>query len=147
MPAPQPAAPAGSAPGAAPGSQTTVATSFILIAAEGASPPIKLSTQDAQRIQENTGLPPEQLEDNDLRESMQELNIQSAPLTQQDKAALGMPTTPQTQASGSTTVARQQPINPQVSTEQQLESLQNMKNQGLISEDDYNAKKKQVLGI
>jgi len=108
-----------------------------------------MTTQDAQRIQEDTGLPPAQLENNDLRESMQELNIHSAPLTPQDQQALGMPVTPQPQP-GTTTVMHQAPpppANPQSSMEQQLQSLQNMKEQGLISDDDYNAKKKQVLGI
>jgi len=155
MPAPAPAP----APAGAPASQGTPAgtpaTSYILLAGEGGSPPIKISQQDAQRIQEDTGLPPEQLEDNDLKESMQELNIQSVPLTPQDQAALGMqPSPPPQTPPGSTVVVRRPPpappappVNPQTSVEQQLESLQGMKDKGLISEDDYNAKKKQVLGI
>lgn len=59
------------------------------------------------------GLPPEQLEDNDLKESMQEQNIHSVPLTPQDQQMLGMQL-PATQAgapagsvpAGSTTVVQ-----------------------------------------
>ena len=36
----------------------------------------------------NTGLPPQQLEDKDLDQAMQELSIQSQPLTAEDQAAL-----------------------------------------------------------
>ena len=60
----------------------------IILAGEGNSPPIKLSQADAQKIQEHEGMPPEQLEDNDLKESMQELNILPLPLTPEDQAAL-----------------------------------------------------------
>jgi hypothetical protein len=147
MPAPAPPPAAAPAPGAPP---APPAPSYILLAGDSGDPPVKITTQEAQRIQEDTGLPPAQLEDNDLRESMQELNIRSAPLTPQDQQALGIPVTPQPQP-GTTTVMHQAPrpppADPQTSMEQQLQSLQNMKEQGLISDDDYNAKKKQVLGI
>ena len=141
MPAPAPAPPPGSPPGTPP-------TNYVLIAGEGSSPPIKLTQQDAQKIQQDTGLPPEQLEDNDLHESMQELNIKSVPLTPEDKAAIGIqPTTP-TAAPGTTVVQRPPPANPQPSSiESQLKSLDSLKTSGLITEDDYNAKKKQILGI
>jgi Short C-terminal domain len=142
MPAPAPAPPPGAPPGTPP-------VNYVLIAGEGSSPPIKLTQQDAQRIQEDTGLPPQQLEDNDLSESMQQLGIHSVPLTPQDQATLGMAPSPQG-ATGSTTTVVRQPApaaNPQNTIEQQLQSLENLKEKGLISQDDYDAKKKQVLGI
>lgn len=37
---------------------------------------------------EATGMPPENLEDQDLQETMAELNIQSQPVTPEDEAAL-----------------------------------------------------------
>jgi hypothetical protein len=153
MPAPAPAPPPGAPPGTPP-------VNYILLAGEGSSPPIKITQQDAQRIQEDTGLPPAQLEDNDLQESMKELNIHSVPLTPQDQQMLGIPVTPT--GTGSTTVVQHStpppapaaapmpppgPANPQAAMEQQLESLQDMKNKGLISDSDYEAKKKQVLGL
>lgn len=145
MPAPATAPPAGSPPGTPP-------VSYVLLAPDGNSPPIKLTTTDSQKIQESAGLPVEQLEDNDLKEEMQDLNIKSQPLTQQDYAALGM----QPPAAAGTTVVHHSappsptpsaPTNPTASLEQQLKSLDNLKTSGLITEDDYNAKKKQILGI
>jgi hypothetical protein len=119
----------------------------VLLAGEGSSPPIKISEQDAQKIQQQEGMSVEQLEDNDLREAMQELNIHSVPLTPQDEAALGL--RPSSAPSGTVTVARppSPPTTPQASIESQLQSLQSMKDKGYITEDDYNAKKKQILGI
>jgi hypothetical protein len=35
----------------------------------------KMSAKNAQAIEEHTGIPPEELEDNDLAEAMQELGI------------------------------------------------------------------------
>src|SRR5512139_2984460 len=61
---------------------------MVVIAAAGTAAAVKMSKQDAQRIEEHTGLPPEQLEDQDLQEAMQELDIQGQPVTAQDQAAL-----------------------------------------------------------
>jgi hypothetical protein len=47
-----------------------------VIAAAGTAAAVKLSKQDAQKIEQHTGLPPEQLEDEDLNQALQELNIQ-----------------------------------------------------------------------
>jgi Short C-terminal domain len=142
MPAPAPAAPP---PGAPPG---TPPVSYILLAPEGDSPPIKLTTTDAQKIQDDAGIPVEQLEEKDLRESMTELHIQSQPLTPQDQAALGIAPTP-TQTGSTTTVMHHSPTpsSASPSMEDQLKSLDSLKSSGLITEDDYNAKKKQVLGL
>ncbi len=59
-----------------------------MLAASAGSKAVKLSQQDAQKIEESTGMPPEDLEDGDLEEAMAELNIQSQPLTPEDEAAL-----------------------------------------------------------
>ncbi len=48
----------------------------------------KLSKQDAQKIEEHTGIPPDELDDEDLQAAMQELNIQSQNLTDEDRAAM-----------------------------------------------------------
>ena len=132
--------------GAAPPATGAPAAGYVLLAGEGGSPPVKLSQQDAQMIQQHTGLPPDQLEDNDLNQAMQELNIHSLPLTPQDQSALGI------QPSSTVIVHRHPsapppPSNPQATIEQQLQSLHEMVDKRLITEDDYNAKKKQMLGI
>ena len=55
-----------------------------MIAAAGTAAAIKLSQQDAQRIEEHTGLPPQDLEDADLNQAIQELNITPQPLSAED---------------------------------------------------------------
>ncbi|MEA3326203.1 MAG: hypothetical protein U9R53_02710 [Chloroflexota bacterium] len=62
---------------------------MMVLAASGTAAAIKLSQQDAQKIEKHTGLPPDQLEDQDLNQAMQELNIQSQPMTPEDQAAIG----------------------------------------------------------
>lgn len=59
-----------------------------MLAAGAGAKAVKLSQQDAQKIEEATGMPPEGLEDQDLQEAMEELSIQSQPLTPEDEAAL-----------------------------------------------------------
>jgi hypothetical protein len=60
----------------------------VVLAASAGAKAVKLSQQDAQKIEEATGMPPEDLEDQDLQEAMAELNIQSQPVTPDDEAAL-----------------------------------------------------------
>ena len=59
-----------------------------MLAASAGAKAVKLSQQDAQKIEEATGMPPEDLEDQDLQEAMEELDIQSQPVTPEDEAAL-----------------------------------------------------------
>ena len=60
----------------------------VVLAASAGSKAVKVSEQDAQKIEEAAGMPPEDLEDADLQETMAELNIQSQPLTPDDEAAI-----------------------------------------------------------
>ena len=47
----------------------------------------KMSQSQAQQIQEHTGVPPEELEDDDLEAAMVELGIPKQELTDEDRAA------------------------------------------------------------
>jgi hypothetical protein len=47
----------------------------------------KMSQHQAKQIEEHTGVPPEELEDEDLQGAMQELGIPEQPLTDEDRAA------------------------------------------------------------
>jgi hypothetical protein len=114
---------------------------MVLLAAGGTAAAIKLSKKDADRIEQHTGLPPEQLEDNDLHEAMQELGIQSQPLTAEDQAALGGAPpagAPATQAPAAA---------PQDSYLQELEKLAELRDRGILSDEEFAAKKKQLLGL
>jgi hypothetical protein len=114
---------------------------MVVIAAAGTAAAVKMSKQDAQRIEEHTGLPPEQLEDQDLQEAMQELDIQGQPVTAQDQAALaGAP------AAGAP--AQQAPAAaPQQSYLQELERLAELRDRGILTDEEFAAKKKQLLGL
>jgi hypothetical protein len=118
---------------------------MMLLAAGGTAAAIKLSQKDAQRIEEHTGLPPEQLEDQDLDQAMQELDIQSQPLTAEDQAALaqqgGQPPAQEAQVQAtSTSVAQPDYI-------EELERLADLRDRGIVTADDFEAKKKQLLGL
>jgi hypothetical protein len=112
---------------------------MMVLAASGTAAAIKLSQQDAQRIQQHTGLPPDQLEDQDLNQAMQELNIQSQPLTGEEQAAFNQQNTPA--AAPNTTAG--------TTTDylSELEKLGELRKSGIITEDEFNAKKKQLLGL
>jgi hypothetical protein len=47
----------------------------------------KMSQSQAKQIEEHTGVPPEELEDEDLDAAMTELNIPKQELTEEDRAA------------------------------------------------------------
>ena len=47
----------------------------------------KMSQSQAKQIEEHTGVPPEELEDEDLAAAMTELNIPKQELTDEDRAA------------------------------------------------------------
>lgn len=118
---------------------------MILLAASGTSAAIKLTQNDAQRIQEHTGLPPQDLEDQDLEEAMRELNIQSQSLTPSEQASLA----PQSAPPPPQSPPVQSPPLPtaQFDYMAELEKLGELKEKGIITEEEFQAKKMQLLGL
>ena len=111
---------------------------FVLLAAGGTYAAVKLSQQDADRIEEHTGMPPDELEDQDLEQAMTELNIQSQPMTDEDQAALGQGTqAPQAAVSGAG----------EESYLAELEKLGELRDKGIITDEEFEAKKKELLGL
>jgi cytochrome c-type biogenesis protein CcmH/NrfG len=108
----------------------------VVLAASGTYAAVKLSQQDAQRIEEHTGQPPDQLEDQDLEQAMQELDIQSQPLTDEDQAALG----------DTSTAAAESPSD-ESSYLEELEKLGELRDKGIITDAEFEAKKKELLGL
>ena len=49
----------------------------------------KMSTKDADRIEQHTGIPPEELEDDDLESAMDELGIEKQQITEDDQEVGG----------------------------------------------------------
>ena len=110
---------------------------MMVLAASGTAAAIKLSQQDAQRIEQHTGLPPDQLEDQDLNQAMQELNIQSQSLTPEEQAMLN-----QQQSQPQTPAGAEQP-----DYIAELEKLGELRSMGVITDEEFEAKKKQLLGL
>ena len=48
----------------------------------------KMSKQDAEKIEEHTGKPPDELSDEEVETAMDELGIEEQELTEEDKAAV-----------------------------------------------------------
>ena len=115
---------------------------FIVLAASGTYAAVKLSQQDAQRIEEHTGIPPDELEDQDLEEAMQELNIQSQPMSSEDQAALGQSAEPAAAASTASAASAGEE-----SYLQELEKLGELRDKGIITDAEFEAKKKELLGL
>ena len=120
--------------------RTVMVGGFVLLAAAGTAAAIKLSKQDSQRIEEHTGMPPEELEDEDLNQAMKELNIQSQPLTEEDQAALG-------QESGEAAAPQAAAAGGEESYLAELEKLGELRDKGIITDEEFEAKKKELLGL
>jgi hypothetical protein len=110
----------------------------------------KLTKQDAQKIEEYTGVPPEQLEDEDLQQAMVDLNIQSQDLTAEDKAALNQADAAEQQASDQAAAAAVSAASAQSQQDDyiaQLKKLAELRDAGILTDEEFEAKKKQILGL
>jgi hypothetical protein len=117
---------------------------FMLLAAGGAYAAVKLTQKDSQRIEQHTGIPPDELEDADLDQAMQELNIQSQPLTAEDQAALNQAPEPTAATAAPSDAA---PGSAAPSYLDELEKLAELRDKGIITDEEFEAKKKSLLGL
>jgi len=114
----------------------------------------KLSQPDVEKIEEYTGSPVEELDDDELQSAMQNLNIQPEEMTEEDKAAMatssGTPSA-QPQAQPPTQPAARPaapaPAAPQDDYIAELENLADLRDKGIITDEEFEAKKKILLGI
>ena len=125
--------------------RTLLVGGMVVIAAQGKSAAIKLSQQDAQRIQEHTGKPPQELEDQDLAQALQELSIQPQPLTPEEQAALDQTGAAPTQPEEPAQPPRAVDAEPDVIT--QIERFADLRDRGILTEEEFEAKKRLLLGI
>jgi hypothetical protein len=89
----------------------------------------KLSKQDTEKIEEHTGQSAEDLSDEELQQAMKDLNIQSQDLTDEDRAALNQ------QEAG------------EPSYLDELERLGKLRDEGIITDEEFQAKKQELLGL
>ena len=114
----------------------------LLILGATAGVAYKLGKNQVQQIQDYTGYPPEELSEDDLKAAMNDLNIQPEPLDEEDKQAIA--NTPAQPGSA--------PVQPTTSTGsddyiEQLKQLAELRDAGIISSEDFEAKKQQLLRL
>jgi hypothetical protein len=94
----------------------------------------KLTKKDTEKIEQHTGQSAEDLTDEELQQAMKDLNIQSQDLTDEDRAAINQ----QEAGEGG---------GEDTSYLDELERLGQMRDQGIITDEEFETKKKQLLGL
>ena len=125
---------------------------MVLLAVGGAAyGAVKLTQTDAQRIEEHAGASVEELTEEELVASMQELGIQSIELDENDQAVIAQETGQTSAAPPAAATPEAQPgaapTQPEPSYLDELERLGALRDQGIISDEDFEAKKKQLLSL
>jgi hypothetical protein len=123
---------------------------MVLLAVGGAAAAVKLTQQDAQKIEEHTGGSVEELSEEELVAAMQQLGIQSAELTSEDKAALAQdaeanPPEPEQAPAEGPSAAEPGPAETP-SYIQELQQLGALRDQGILTDEEFEAEKKRILG-
>jgi hypothetical protein len=116
---------------------------MVLLAAGGTAAAIKMSQKDADRIEAHTGASVEELTEEELVQAMRDLGIQSIELDENDQAIVAsegdLPTPTFGDAGGG---AQEEP-----SYLDELERLADLRDRGIISDEEFEAKKAQLLGL
>ncbi len=104
-----------------------------------------MSTKDADRIKEHTGVDPEELEDDEIAKAMNELGIEQQKVTDADveegsaapeaTAAPAAPAAPTAPAGGSSDYL------------EELQKLASLRDAGILTDEEFSAKKAQILGL
>lgn len=109
----------------------------------------KIGQSQAQQIQQHTGKPPEDLTQDELEQAMDDLGIDSQDLNEQDKAAIEAEAIDEAPAAKST--PSQTPPAPSAGGQPdyiiELERLADLRERGIITAEEFDAKKKQLLGL
>ena len=97
----------------------------------------KLGQNSVQNVEQHTGKPADELSEQELQAAMDELGIEGEEMTAEDQAAID--------AEAIDEPAPSQQAEPDYLEE--LERLADLKDRGIITEQDYEAKKKEILGL
>jgi len=120
---------------------------MVAIAVAGTATAIKLSQADAQRIEQHTGKKPEDLTEEQLDQAIEHLNIETAELTDAEVAAIeAAEAEPAAPAPAAPSPAPQAPA-AQQDYITELKKLAELRDMGIITAEEFEAKKKQLLGI
>ncbi len=116
---------------------------FSLLLVGGAA--YKIGQSQAQQIQQYTGRPPEDLNQEELENAMDALNIEPQELNDQDRAAIeAEAVSPSSPAPSAPAKLDAQPTQDYIA---EIQNLANLRDLGIITEEEFEAKKKQLLGI
>ena len=88
----------------------------------------KMSTRDVERVEEQTGKDADELTDEQLEQAMDQLGIEKQTMTDEEWAAA-------------------QKADAQPSYLDELERLADLNNQGILTDEEFAAKKKELLGL
>lgn len=98
----------------------------------------KMSKKDAERIEQHTGVEPEELTDEQLARAMDELGIEKQKVTAADREQT---------AGGSAPAASAPPAGGGSTDLDQLQKLADLHAQGILTDEEFAAKKAQILGL
>jgi len=104
----------------------------------------KMTQKNAQRIEEHTGVNPEELEDAELEQAMRDLNIEQQTVTGADLEQGTAPVAPQAPEPPAPPAA---PAGTSSDYMAELEKLASLRDSGILTDEEFNAKKRQILGL
>ena len=113
--------------------------------------PLKMSQQDAQRVDEQTGTSVKELTEDELVAAMEDLGIKSIELDDNAQAAIAYETREAppaaTPASHPAASAAPPAAEPEPSYLDELERSARLSESGIVTEEEFETKKKQLLGL
>ena len=95
----------------------------------------KFSQRDADRIEQHTGVNPEELDDAELEQAMSDLDIEPQTVTSKDTEQSGAPAAPAASTGGSSIDI------------DEIEKLAALRDQGILTDVEFDAAKKKILGL
>lgn len=111
---------------------------------------VKISQKDKDRIEEHSGESVEEMSEEELVQAMKDLGIESIELSEEDKAALAAQRD-EAKVDGATVTYGDQPADATAAAVPsylvELETLAGLRAQGVITEEEFQAKKGQLLGL
>jgi hypothetical protein len=119
---------------------------MVAIAVGATGTAVKMSQQDAQRIEQHTGKKPEDLTEEQLDQVLTELEIDTDELTDAEVASIEAGEAEPAAPTATATPAPSAPgATPDYITE--LKRLAELRDMGIITAEEFEAKKKQLLGL
>ena len=105
----------------------------------------KMSHKDVEQIEQHTGKPAEDLSEEEMTQAMDELGIESQEISDSDMAALEAA---DDAANAGAAPAQAAPAAAQQSSYlDELEQLAGLHAKGILTDEEFNAKKQQLLGL